>query len=83
MEKTEVEEKIKNILYSVLKHDKFNNTNVDVLEELSWDSLSHIIIINEIEENFKIKFKLNELNKLKNLGSITEMVQLKSQNGRK
>jgi acyl carrier protein len=42
-----------------------------------WDSLSHITIISEIEEEFKIKFKLKELNKLKNIGSLIEIVQSK------
>jgi acyl carrier protein len=39
-----------------------------------WDSLSHMVIISEIENHFGVKFKLRELNKLNNLGNLIELV---------
>jgi acyl carrier protein len=62
-------EKIKGILINVLKHENF-----EIKDELSatdvegWDSLTHMLIITDIEELFGVKFKLKELNKLNNLG---------------
>ena len=42
-----------------------------------WDSLSHMIMIERIETEFSIKFKLKDLNKLKNVGALLEMVKIK------
>ena len=36
----------------------------------TWDSLSHMLLITEIEEQFSIKFKLRELNKMKDVGAL-------------
>jgi acyl carrier protein len=78
MEKIEVTEKIRIILVSVLKHEKFElNEEQNTSEIDGWDSLSHMSIINKIESGFNIKFKLKELNKLNSIGSIIEVVQSK------
>jgi acyl carrier protein len=78
MERNEITEKIKKILSTVLKHEKFEmKDELTAAEVEGWDSLSHITIISEVEEAFKIKFKLKELNKLKNIGSLIEIVQSK------
>ena len=78
MERNEIAEKIRKILTSVLKHEKFEmKDELTATEVEGWDSLSHITIISEIEEAFNIKFKLKELNKLNNIGSLIEVVQSK------
>jgi acyl carrier protein len=78
MERNEIAEKVRKILATVLKHEKFEmKDELTATEVEGWDSLSHITIISEIEEEFKIKFKLKELNKLKNIGSLIEIVQSK------
>jgi acyl carrier protein len=78
MERNEIAEKIKKILSTVLKHEKFEmKDELTATEVDGWDSLSHITIISEVEEEFKIKFKLKELNKLKNIGSLIEIIQSK------
>lgn len=78
MERNAIAEKIKKILTTVLKHEKFEmKDELQATEVEGWDSLSHITIISEIEEAFGIKFKLKELNKLKNIGSLIDIVQSK------
>ncbi len=78
MERSEIIEKIRTVLVSVLKHENFEMKGETTAREIEgWDSLSHMIIITEIEEQFKIKFKLKELNKLKNLDSLIEIIQSK------
>ena len=75
MERTEIAQKIKGILINVLKHENF-----EIKDELSatdvegWDSLTHMLIITDIEELFGVKFKLKELNKLNNLGNLIDLV---------
>lgn len=68
---TEVFRKVLNDSTLVLK-DELTANEVD-----NWDSLSHMLIISEIEKLFNIKFKLKELNKMKNVGDLISMIDLK------
>lgn len=78
MDKNEIKEKIRTILASILKHDKFDMSDDMIAADVEgWDSLSHINIISEIEDGFGIRFKLKELNKLKNMGTLVDLVQTK------
>ena len=78
MEKNEIAEKISDILVAVLKHNSFDmRDELTATEVEGWDSLTHMLIITEIEKEFKIKFKLKELNKLKNMASLIETIQTK------
>ena len=43
----------------------------------NWDSLTHMLLIAEIEEKFSIKFKLKELNNLDNVGNLIEIINEK------
>jgi acyl carrier protein len=45
----------------------------------NWDSLSHMLMITEVENIFSIKFKLRDLNKLKNVGALIELIDFKLQ----
>lgn len=64
--------------------NKTFNANIAVSNELTandvdgWDSLSHMLLISEVESCFNIKFKLKELNKIKNVGDLIDLVQSKS-----
>ena len=61
----------------------FLNPNLVLSESLTandvdnWDSLTHMILITEIETQFNIKFKLKELNKMKNVGDLIEIITAK------
>jgi acyl carrier protein len=75
MERNEIIEKIRGVLIAVLKHQNF-----EIKDELSaadvdgWDSLTHMLIIADIEDQFGIKFKLKDLNKLNNMGNLIELI---------
>jgi acyl carrier protein len=78
MERSEIEKKMTEVLTSVLKHQNFEIRDDLIAAEVEgWDSLNHMVIISEIEEKFDIKFKLRDLNKLKNMGSLIELIQSK------
>ena len=49
-----------------------NASNVD-----DWDSLAHISIVSAVEKQFKIKFTLAELQTLKNVGDMAELIKKK------
>ena len=42
-----------------------------------WDSLAHINLITAIGNKYKIKFGLGELQELKNVGDMMELIQQK------
>ena len=75
MEKTAVVEKLNPVFRQV-----FNNPSIVVTDEMTasdvdgWDSLSHMLLITEVENAFGIKFKLRELNKMKNVGDMIEII---------
>jgi acyl carrier protein len=75
MERNAIIEKITPVFRKVL-----NNPSIIIVDELSannvdnWDSLSHMLLISEIEEVLNIKFKLKELNKMKNVGDLISII---------
>jgi acyl carrier protein len=75
MTKIEVKEKLKTVFIQV-----FNNPNIEISDSLTandvdnWDSLTHMILISEVEKAFSITFKLKELNKMKNVGDMMNLI---------
>jgi acyl carrier protein len=52
--------------------DELNANDVD-----NWDSLTHMLLITEIEKTFSVKFKLKDLNKMRNVGDMVEIITSK------
>jgi acyl carrier protein len=78
LERIEISNRVQKILKNILKHNSFEMRDDLMATDVDgWDSLSHMIIITEIEKDYGIKFKLKELNKLKNIGSLIELVETK------
>jgi acyl carrier protein len=77
MEKNEIIERTKKVIAGVLKHEVKWEDGLTAADIDGWDSLSHMIIISEVEDEFGIKFKLKELNKLDRLGSLIDLIQSK------
>lgn len=75
MDKSVIIEKL-----SAIFHEVFNDTSIVLQDEMTandvenWDSLTHMLMITKVEEVFGIKFKLKELNKLKKVGDIVELM---------
>ncbi len=79
MEITTIKEKVSNVLTTILEHSNFEMSDELTAKDVDgWDSLSHMMIITKIEEEFDIRFKLRELNKLKNMGALVSLIQSKS-----
>ncbi|WP_303317691.1 acyl carrier protein [Flavivirga abyssicola] len=78
METLTIKENISDVLKSILGHNNFEMRDELTAKDVDgWDSLSHMMIITKIEEAFNIKFKLRDLNKLKNMGSLVAVIQSK------
>ncbi|MEP1488777.1 MAG: acyl carrier protein [Algibacter sp.] len=78
MDSIQIKEKIRTELVNILEHENFEmHDDLTAKDVDGWDSLSHMMILNKIEEALKIKFKLKDLNKLKNMGSLVAVIQAK------
>jgi len=42
-----------------------------------WDSLAHINLVTSIEKHYKIKFALGELQELKDVGDMADLIRVK------
>lgn len=42
-----------------------------------WDSFAHIVLIRGIEKEFGIRFALNDVGNLKNVGEMSDLIQAK------
>lgn len=75
MERTAITEKIHTILKSTLNHENFTVTDeLSATDVDGWDSLTHMMIISEVEKSFGIAFKLKELNKMRNVGDMIDLI---------
>lgn len=60
--------------------DIFNNSSLVVTSETTaadvsgWDSLRHITLIEAIEDEFDIRFKMNEVTGMKNVGEMIDII---------
>ena len=75
MSKEEILKKVQDIFIDVLEDEdielSYNTTSNDIE---GWDSLNHIVLIVEIEKEFKFKFKLEEIQSFKNIGEICDSI---------
>lgn len=70
--------KIKDILVEVLGHENFDMSDeMTAADVKGWDSLTHMSILSATEKTFNVRFKLREVNKLKNMGSLIALVSSK------
>ncbi len=49
-----------------------NASNVD-----DWDSLAHINLVTSIERHYKIRFALGELQELRDIGDMIDLIKVK------
>ena len=42
-----------------------------------WDSLAHINLVSAIEQDFRVKFALSELQELQNVGDMVDLIATK------
>ncbi len=63
--------------------DILDNPNLQIRRESSalnvdgWDSLAHINLVSAVEQEFGIHFALGELEELKNVGDMVDLMQKK------
>lgn len=78
MQRTEIIEKLTPVFHKVFSDGSIVITNgLTANDVANWDSLSHMLLITEVESDFSIKFKLKELNKMRNVGDMIDIIASK------
>ena len=74
MTREEVFEKLNEVFSDVFDEEITVNdaTTADDIED--WDSLEHINLIVAVENEFGIKFNIGEVNKMKNVGEMVDII---------
>lgn len=78
MEKSQIINSLTTIFREIFSDSSIIITNDLTAKDIDeWDSLTHMLLIVEIENSFSIKFKLKDLNKMKNVGDMINIIQEK------
>ena len=78
MNKNNIKEKLQNVFVDVFDDEDLtisNSTNSDDIEE--WDSLNHVSLVLSIEKCFNIRFMTGEVQSLKDVGEMIELLEEK------
>ena len=80
MDEIKILKKLTNVFRDVMEEDNLTINNSNTAKDIEgWDSLTHIMLIVEIEKKFKIKFLSSEMTSWKNIGEIVVSIKSKLQ----
>lgn len=75
MDRNEVFEKVIAICKDVFDNENLTLSETSCAAEVEeWDSLTHLSIISDLEDEFDISFTLDEINNSKNLGDLVSAI---------
>ena len=78
MTRAEIYEKLTGIFRDVFDEETIQIEDSTTSEDIGeWDSLMHITLIGVIEDEFAIKFNMEGLPKMKNVGVMVDMIKEK------
>jgi acyl carrier protein len=76
MDSNEIYEHLQKIYCTILKKDKVILTDETTAADIDgWDSLTHMLLMDSVEKEFAIKFKLMEIMKFNNVGDMVTCIQ--------
>lgn len=75
MKREEIFEKLNEIFREVFEDDSIVVTDTTSASDIEdWDSLTHITLISEVEEEFDIKFAMKDVIGMKNVGEMVDII---------
>jgi acyl carrier protein len=78
MERRDIVIKVEGIYKDILEVDGIHLEDEMTANDVEgWDSLTHALLIAEVQKRFQVKFKLREVIALKNLGQLFDLIQSK------
>ena len=79
MTEVEVIAKLEQVFRDIFDEEELTINNETTAEDIEdWDSLAHINLVVSIEKEFDVKFALGELQALRNVGGMVDLVIRKS-----
>lgn len=75
MNKNELWERLNEVFRDVFDDRKITvdeNTTADDIED--WDSLEHINLVEAVEQEFRMRFKMKEVSGMKNVGEMARII---------
>ena len=81
MKREEVLNQMQGVFQDVFDNDSLIITEATSADDIKeWDSLMHITLISAVEDEFKVKFSMQEIMDMKNVGEMAELVEHKLDN---
>ena len=77
MKQSEIKEKLAPVFKEVFEKEIEITPELTANDVANWDSLTHMVLITTIEERFGVKFTLRDLNKMKNVGVLMQIIEKK------
>mgnify|MGYP002624789745 CR=1 FL=1 len=80
MNEKQILQRLNKVFREVFDDDSLNitpRTTADDIED--WDSLEHITLISAVESEFRMRFKMNEVSTMKNVGEMIDIIAVRSQ----
>lgn len=75
MDKKNVTERLTQIFRDVFDDNSIKITDHTTSDDIEdWDSIEHITLINAVEKEFKMRFKMKEVSGMKNVGEMIEII---------
>jgi len=75
MTREEIFNKVQDIFRDIFDEDDLVITDSSSSDDVEdWDSLNHINLVSAIEKEFKIRFALGELQSLKDVGAMIDLM---------
>ena len=75
MDRDEVMEKVTGIARDIFDDDELVLDDETIAADVDgWDSLTHLSLMNEIENEFEIKFEMKEVQGLNNVGELVDAI---------
>ncbi|MBW8812429.1 MAG: acyl carrier protein [Caulobacterales bacterium] len=79
MSSAEILNELREIMIDVFDVDDLEVTPATTAEDVEeWDSLSHVRLVVAVERKFKIKFKNSEIEALKSVGDLVNLIEAKT-----
>ncbi len=70
--------RIQDIIRRILKNDSIILSNETTSNDVDgWDSLTHMLIIAEVEKQFKVRINFRELMRISNVGELVQTIEKK------
>ena len=76
MNRTEIFEKLTEVFRDVFDDESIELTETTTAADIEdWDSLTHIMLLSAVEDDFGIKFDMKAVQGLKNVGAMVDLIQ--------